>query len=99
MHRKELTATTLTDQQAKQILKGVQALGRNLATAAEAFDFADGGVIRVRTMVNEVSDHDAFTHYAYNDGENPMGFIFTMDSLELVAVIGDDSVSDCTVVR
>lgn len=85
----------LTELEKKQILKGMASSGAT--TLEEAFD-NDDGEFTVRSLVSKNSDHDAFTLYQYSAGNsNPHGFIFTQDSLELVAQIGDDDIWDCHV--
>lgn len=78
-----------------QILEGMQDQGS--VTLEDAFDYTDEASFYVSTMVSLYSDHDAFTVYEFHAGENPMGFVFAKDSLELVARIGDDSIYDCSV--
>jgi hypothetical protein len=90
-HRTLLPDSELSELEVKQILKGLEA--PEGMSAAEAIDsLTQDSELTIATAVLETGDADAFTVYRYHAGDNPHGFIFTMESMELVAIIGDGNV-------
>jgi hypothetical protein len=55
-------------------------------------NLTDDHEIRVFTAVSSNSDLDPFTVYKFHAGDNPMGFIYLMDSMQFVAEIGDGQI-------
>ena len=92
--------SSLNSVEEAQILKGLSADEFGITDAREAVrELTQDQELRQWTMVSNVTDHDPFTAYEFHAGDNPVGFAFTMDSLELVMEHGDDDVWFCTVLR
>ena len=92
--------SSLNSVEEAQILKGLSADEFGITDAREAVrELTQDQELRQWTMVSNVTDHDPFTAYEFHAGDNPVGFAFTMDALELVMEHGDDDVWFCTVLR
>ena len=61
------------------------------------FAMADDGEVEVGTLVSETTDHDPFTFYSFDRDGEPAGYLFTMESLELVARIDAGRFAECSV--
>ena len=85
--------SALSGLEEKQLLTGVWDEG--LFTLDAVFAQADGGRIRVETLLSRESDHPPFSAYTYTVEGAPRGFVFRAASLDLEARIADGWMQDC----
>ncbi len=83
-----------SSQQSSQLLRGMSTFGAP-ETVAAALAATDDGKFVVRTMVGLELDTDAFTVFQFKQRGRSMGFVFTMESLELIALVHDDAIVEC----
>jgi hypothetical protein len=86
----------LSPMQKRQIRRGASLGAREDLPIAEAFDTDDNDYTHFR--LRHKSSNREFDAYKTSMGDNPVGFIFESDSLQLAAENGDDSVFNCTAI-
>lgn len=95
--RNELTLSSpLSDVESAQVLEAVKASAySDVATAQEAFQAVDGGVVN-QTQLWDGSNRKAYTAYEFGAGDNSYGKIFPLGELQAAATIQDGDLYGCT---
>ena len=81
----------------EQMLEGMKAeRWANVETVADIFEYVDSDGV-YDNSVRLLTTGERYTWIQWYSGDTEVGYIFAQGTLDLVAMVGDGDINDCTV--